>query len=160
MRRNLFVLLVGITLALTAQAQRDRGKDEAGVRNLIPKFTEAWAQSDARALGELFAPDADLVIPTGQLFSGREAIAGFYASVFAAGYKGSKGAGEVERLRFVGLDVALGDGTWSITGAHDADGREAAPERGIFTFVAIRQAGEWKISGLREQTGATRIIEK
>lgn len=155
MRRNVVALSVAVLVlaALPVQA----GNDDAGVRGLIPKFKQAWANADAQGLAQLFASEADLVIPTGHLFSGRQAIGSFYASVFSAGYKGSVGTGQVERLRFVAPDVALGDGTWSITGAHDPSGREAPPERGIFTFVAVREKGQWKISGLREQTSATTL---
>jgi len=131
--------------------------DEAAIRNLIPQFTAAWAHEDAHAIAALFAQDGDLVIPAGNVFSGRETIAGFYASVFAQGYSGSKGAGEIVRMRLVQPGVAIGDGTWSITGARDRAGKDAPPERGVLTFVAVKQGGKWHISALREQTSATAL---
>lgn len=153
MRRVLAVLFV-TSLGYLAAAQTF-AQDEAQVRSLIPAFTDAWARSDATALASLFASDGDLMIPTGNVFSGREAVGGFYASVFANGYRGSKGTGEIARVRFVQANVAVGDGTWSITGARDKEGKEAAAERGVFTFVAVKQGDQWKISALREQTSAT-----
>ena len=131
-----------------------QNQDEAQVRKLIPAFTDAWARSDAEGLAWLFTPDGDLVIPTGQVMSGRDAVGAFYASVFAAGYRGSKGTGEVERMRFIRPDVVVGDGTWSITGAHDKQGKATPEERGVFTFVAVKRDDHWHISALREQTSA------
>ena len=140
-----------------ALSQSQVNNDQAEIRSLIPEFVAAWDRADANALATLFAQDGDLVIPTGNVFSGRQTIAGFYSSVFASGYKGSKGGGEIMRLRLVGSDVAVGDGTWSITGAHDKEGREELPERGLFTVMAIKQEGKWRISALREQTSATEL---
>lgn len=137
---------------------RSPDQDEAQIRKLIPAFTDAWARADAQGIAWLFAPDGDLVIPTGNVFSGRETIGGFYASVFAGGYRGSKGTGAIVRLRFVRPDIAVCDGIWSITGAHDKDGKESAPERGVFTVVAVKQEGKWRIGALREQTSATSLI--
>lgn len=153
MRKMMTILFVAV-FSCVAGAQTLK-QDEIQVRNLIPAFTDAWARSDAPGLASLFAPDGDLMIPTGNLFSGREAISVFYASVFVNGYRGSKGAGEIARVRFVQPNVAVGDGTWSITGVHDKDGKEAAAERGVFTFVAVKQGDQWRISALREQTSAT-----
>jgi uncharacterized protein (TIGR02246 family) len=155
MKRILILLFVAGTSCLTlAQASN---QDEAEVRNLIPAFTDAWARADAPGLAALFASDGDLVIPTGNVFSGREAIGGFYASVFAQGYKGSKGAGDILRLRVLQPNVMVGDGTWSITGARNKDGKTAAAERGVFTFVALKREGKWQIGALREQTSASSL---
>ena len=153
MRKTMTALFV-LMLTLPACAQAG---DEAAIRDLIPQFTAAWAHADANGIAALFAPDGDLIIPTGNVFSGRETIAGFYSSVFAEGYRGSKGTGEIVRMRLVQPGVAVGDGTWSITGARDRAGKDAAPERGIFTFVAVKQQGKWHISALREQTSAASL---
>ena len=153
MRKMMTILFVGVFSCLAGT--QTLKQDEIQVRNLIPAFTDAWARSDASGLASLFALDGDLMIPTGNVFSGREAISAFYASVFAKGYRGSNGAGEIVRVRFVQANVAVGDGTWSITGVHAKDGKDAAVERGVFTFVAVKQGEQWKISALREQTSAT-----
>lgn len=151
------MLLLGVGSLAWAQTP---DQDETQIRKLIPAFTDAWARADGQGIARLFAPDGDLVVPTGNVFSGRETIAGFYTSVFAQGYRGSKGTGDIVRLRFVRPDVALCDGGWSITGAHDKDGKESPPERGVFTVVAVKQEGRWRISALREQTSATSLISQ
>lgn len=142
---------------LVATVQAQTPEDEAQVRKLIPEFAATWERADGPGLASFFAPDGDLIIPTGQVFSGREAIGNFYSSVFGNGYKGSTGSGQIARLRFVGSEVAVGDGTWSITGARDKTAKPAPPERGVFTFVATKQTGRWYISALREQTSATSL---
>ena len=155
MRKILTVLFVA-SLSYMATAQISK-QDEVQIKSLIPAFTDAWGRSDSSGLASLFASDGDLMIPTGNFFSGRDAIGAFYASVFANGYRGSKGVGEIARVRFLQPNVAVGDGTWSIAGAHDKEGKEAGVERGVFTFVAVKQGDRWRISALREQTSATEL---
>jgi uncharacterized protein (TIGR02246 family) len=151
---SVWLFCLGVLVA-TVQAQTP--DDEAQVRKLIPEFAAAWERAGGPGLASFFAPDGDLIIPTGQVFSGRETIGNFYSSVFANGYKGSVGSGEIVRLRFVEPGVAVGDGTWSIVGARDKTGKPAPAERGVFTFVATKQTGRWYISALREQTSATSL---
>jgi uncharacterized protein (TIGR02246 family) len=156
MRTMNTMILLGC-VALFSMASAPVNNDETQVRDLIPRFADAWAHADAHGIAGIYAADGDLVIPTGQVISGRDAIAGFYAAVFAKGYQGSKGEGTIERLRFVRPDVAVGDGTWSIVGAHGANGQAAPAERGVFAFVAVKQENQWLISALREQTSATKL---
>jgi hypothetical protein len=46
------------------------------------------------------------------------------------------------------------DGSWSITGAHTAKEEAAPAENGIFSIVAVKDGGSWRIAALREQTSA------
>src|SRR5581483_9243723 len=117
-------------------------------------YVASWNRADARALGGDFSSDGDLVIPTGELVSGPQAVTGFYTSVFNQGYRGSTAAATLDRVRFITPTVAILDGTWSITGAHDAQGRMQPPERGIYVAVATHTGHRWHIAALREQTSA------
>ncbi|HVO82562.1 MAG TPA: SgcJ/EcaC family oxidoreductase [Terriglobales bacterium] len=156
MRKPVVTSIFCIALVIGVVQAQTPG-DEAQVRQLIPEFVSAWARADGPGLASFFAPDGDLIIPSGQVFSGRETIGNFYSSVFARGYKGSAGSGEIVRMRFVGAEVALGDGNWSIIGATNQAGMPAPPEHGVFTFVAVKANGRWYISALREQTSATSL---
>ena len=139
----------------TSLAQQSH--DQEQIQQLIPAYLQAWDRGDAQALAGFFASDGDLMIPTGAVFRGPANIAAFYASAFDAGYRGSKAEGKIERLRFVSPDVAVGDGAWSITGAHDRSGSPVPAEHGVFTVIVCKQGDKWRISALREQTGATKL---
>ena len=156
MKRQFIALLVCTSCVIcTAFAQGP--DDERQIRKLIPQFLDAWGHADAAQLASVFAPDGDLIIPTGNVFSGREAIGAFYSSVFQNGYKGSRATGVIERMRFITPDIAIADGRWTIAGAHDQDGKDAPTERGIFSVIVARKRSRWLMSALREQTSAVTL---
>jgi uncharacterized protein (TIGR02246 family) len=121
---------------------------------LVASFMQAWNVADAKCLGALFAPDADLVTPTGVHSRGRAAIESFYASAFARGYAGSKGQGEIMHTRALSPDIALIDARFSITGARNQDGSTRRGESGILVAVIGRTSSGWQILALRENEGA------
>jgi uncharacterized protein (TIGR02246 family) len=92
------------------------------------------------------------------MINGRERIADFYSNAFAHGYAGSQGASEIRQVRTIGSNVAVVEGEWSITDAHDQTTHERPPEHGIFSAVLVRHGSKWLIHALREQTSAQCII--
>lgn len=122
---------------------------------LVAQFMRAWNAADAKALGALFAPDADLVTPTGIDSKGREAIEAFYAAAFGRGYAGSRGTGEVVRERALSSDISLIDARFSISDAKKQDGSPRATETGIMAAILRRTDTGWQILALRENEGAS-----
>lgn len=155
-RVSVVLVCAAFCICFGAFAQNS-SSDEAVLRQMEGRFLENWARADGTGLGTLFAEDADLVIPTGLFLHGREEIGGFYSSVFAEGYKGSKATADIVQIRMVQPGVAVIDGMWSITGAHTSKGEIAPAENGIFSMVAVKQNGTWLIAALREQTSATEL---
>jgi len=121
---------------------------------LVASFMQAWNAADAKGLGALFAPDADLITPTGIHSRGRAAIESFYASAFTRGYAGSKGQGEIVHERALSPDISLIDARFSISGARDQNGSARAGEAGILVAVLGRTPSGWQILALRENEGA------
>jgi uncharacterized protein (TIGR02246 family) len=138
---------------LAAQVRAKSADSAAHV--LIREFAARWADSNAVALSNLFMPDADLVIPTGVVASGRAAIRAFYAKAFAAGYAGSTTGATIEHIRQVSPDIAIVDAEWFIARAKTPSGTQAPTERGLLAAVISRDADGWGIAALREQTSAT-----
>ena len=126
-----------------------------GASPLVDQFMRAWNAADAKALGALFALDADLVTPTGIDSKGRDAIEAFYAAAFVRGYAGSKGVGEVVRERALSPDISLIDARFSISDAKKQDGSPRAAETGIMTAVVRHTESGWQILALRENEGAS-----
>ena len=122
--------------------------------SLVTQFMQAWNAADPKALGALFAPDADLVTPTGIDSQGREAIEAFYAAAFGRGYAGSKGDGVVVRERALSSDISLIDARFSISNAKKLDGSPRATETGIMAAIVRRTENGWQILALRENEGA------
>jgi uncharacterized protein (TIGR02246 family) len=122
---------------------------EQEIRKMPQSLTAAWDKSDSQAMASLFADDGDLVIPSGDVMSGRAAIQSFYQAVFARGYKGSHAGSEIKRVRIAG-NTAIIDGTWSINGVSDKNGTLRPAEAGLFTALLERKDGKWYIVALRE----------
>ena len=141
-----------IPLCLVAASATPASADDAS--SLVSQFMQAWNAADAKGLSALFAPDADLVTPTGIDSRGRDAIAAFYATVFARGYTGSKGVGEIVHTRALSSDIILIDARFAIAGAKKEDGSLRGDESGIMTAVLGRTDQGWQILALRENEGA------
>lgn len=128
--------------------------DEDALRQVQTRFAEAWGKSDAASIAALFAPDADLIIPTGLVMRGGGEIQSFYASVFQQGYAGSAAGSEISRIRFLTPHLALVDASWSIKNIHDANGALRPDETGVLALVAVKTAAGWRIAALRESESA------
>ena len=62
----------------------------SGPGDVVQDFGRAWDASDAKAIGDLFAPDADFVAADGMFAKGRSSIEAYYAAAFADGFAGSE----------------------------------------------------------------------
>jgi len=135
----------------------DTAGARAAIRTTITTYIANWNRADAAALAAAYVPSGDLIIPTGRVMNGPQEVASFYASAFAAGYRGSTGSATIDRIKFATPTVAVLDGTWSIVGAHDSQGNQQQPERGVYVAVMTRTPAGWRILALREQTSATEL---
>src|SRR5438045_9159324 len=86
MRRAFWSLLVyGIigTTRMVGQQPADQSADEAAIRKSAASYVEAFNQHDAKALADLWSPDAVyLNRTTGEQVVGREAIVEQLAALF------------------------------------------------------------------------------
>jgi uncharacterized protein (TIGR02246 family) len=135
------MMIVPIVLAILAPGAPP---DEAALRALPESFVQAWERADARGLSALFAPEADLVIPTGASVSGRPAIESFYRGAFAQGYSGTRVVFTLRSVREPRPDTAILDGSWAILKSGEPS------EEGLFCAVLGREGGTWQVLALRE----------
>jgi uncharacterized protein (TIGR02246 family) len=129
------------------------------VRNVVAAFAVTWNRHDLDAFGKLFAPDADFVNVTGQLWTGRQSIQAQHAYVHGAIPANSPGFSEQDRpyygifqnstlkfdhidVRFLRTEVAISHVNWELLG----DARTQKPRRGAFIFVLTRQNGGWLVA--------------
>ena len=153
LRQSLALLLLPM-IAHGAQARPAHNPACSGAP--VEQFLSAWGHADARSIAALFLTDADLVVPTGQLFSGSDTIRAFYQRAFDSGYAGSSAEAAILQTRSVSAGVCLLDGTWKIARAQHGEATEA-DESGVFSAVLVYRRGTWKISALREQSSADKL---
>ena len=144
-RLLLIVLLIaGTTAAPSAQAGLPR---EAEIYDLVRRYVAAREARDPKAIEALFTADADQLVSSGEWRRGREAVVkGTLASSAATG--GSRTI-TVETVRMLGMDQAIADGRYEISGL--AGGQ---PRRMWTTFVCVRQPDGWRISAIRNMLPA------
>jgi uncharacterized protein (TIGR02246 family) len=125
------------------QPSAQHAADDKQLRKLADEFVKAYNAGDAKAIGQQFAREAEMVDLDGNVVKGREAIEKFYAEQFEDPL--FKVALEIESLRFVGDDLALEDGILIFT-SEDED----VTLRSHYTVVHAREAGKWQIVSSRD----------
>jgi uncharacterized protein (TIGR02246 family) len=126
-----------------AVSQAAGSPDEQAVRAQSQALVQAYNQGDVAALAALFCPAAELMDDAGNVFKGREEITAIYTK-FIEEFPGAQMELNIDSLRFPTGDLAIEDGTRTVT---TADGN-AATNR--YTLVHVRRDGKWSIASARE----------
>jgi len=122
-----------------------RSTDEAAIRSLYVRYDAAWNKGDAKAMGALWAEDADHVEPDGRTVRGRAALEKELATRFATDLRGTRSVQTVEAVRLVKPDVAVVDAAYEVTGVHDAAGKPLPPLKGRYVDIWIKRGNTWQI---------------
>jgi len=116
---------------------------------LARAFTDTWNSQNGEAYGEAYWPDAELVDPTGQVWDGRDAIAGMHVHLWNGTARNTQVTAQVRRVRPIGTEAMVVDLDVEVAGfspappgaAVHADGKVKAHLK----HVVERHAGDWKI---------------
>ena len=95
-------------------APREREPDVRALTDLLASFVKAYNEKDAKALGALFTPEAEIEDEDGEVTRGRDAIVSRFSEMFKES-GGDSLAVETDSLRFLGTDLAIEEGTASLT---------------------------------------------
>lgn len=145
---------MGLTIASSnpgASQNLDKkdSKETAAIKQLALDLDAAWNKYDAVAFSALFLDDADFQYWDGVVLKNRKEIEQYYSTkVFKNMQPGMQHTSSLQRIRFVKKNVVIGDGTLVIT-------REGAPENekpglsALFTSIAQKKNGQWKIAAVR-----------
>ena len=104
----------GTPRGVQATASREREPDVRAITDLLASFVKAYNEKDAKALGALFTPDAEIEDEDGEVTRGRDAIVERFSGIFKED-GGDRLAVETDSLRFLGTDLAIEEGTASLT---------------------------------------------
>jgi ketosteroid isomerase-like protein len=120
-----YVLPIALLVCLGAVYETSTNEETNGP-------SEAWwikqsrlNKGDVSALDDFWDENADYVGVDGTLIKGRAQMQAFFRKV-AESSKGQQIA-SVEQIRFITPELATVDGSWTVTGARGADGKELAP---------------------------------
>ncbi|QLY28988.1 SgcJ/EcaC family oxidoreductase [Nocardia huaxiensis] len=120
----------------------DRSADEALIRQLFDRTTDAWTRNDADAYAAEFAEDSDYVVFDGTRLRGRTAIRDLHAQLFDTLLYGTRLEGGIESIRFLTDDIALVHATGAVIFAW----QQGTPKRRLSrnTWVLQRFGSDWK----------------
>lgn len=156
MKRTTFVagLVVAVGLLSLGLAHEQGGAkvptaDEQAIRAIATAFATAFNNHDAKAIGELFLPDAKAITEDDDVVEGREAIVALFADQFAESPK-AKIEVTVGSIKFIGSDMAIEVGT---TKTVSGPGEE--PELSKYTVVHVKRDGKWWMALARDSEGDT-----
>ena len=126
-------------------ASRERASDVRAITELLASFVKAYNEKDAQALGALFTPDAEIEDEDEEVTRGRAAIVGRFSGIFKES-GGDRLAVDTDSLRFLGTDIAIEEGTASIT-----TGADTSPRTNRYTVIYARQDGRWLHARIRDE---------
>lgn len=160
------LLLVSQTLAPPAQAQEAADDQQTAAEGAfkIPeeeqpfwdaaqKFLDAYAQRDAKSIGEMFTDDAEMFDEFGEVTQGREAIVAMYQQVFTESPDALITEINLHKVRYVSDDVAIEEGR-----AVSKPSADATPNISRYVAIHVREDGVWRIDMLKNfaQAGLSR----
>ncbi len=125
-------------LAATPQSG-ERADDEKAIRATADDFVKAFDAGDAKAIGALWAPDAEYTDESGQTLQGRAAIEKEYAELFKE-HRGATMTVAIESVRFLGADIAVEKGV-----ARVKSPSQNADTAARYTVVHARRDGKWSM---------------
>jgi uncharacterized protein (TIGR02246 family) len=116
--------------------------DEQAIRDMAPKYAEAYSKRDTAALGALMADDYEDVDPTGNHTQGRAAAEAAAAKEFSnmpAGMSMPMTA-TTTYVRWINANTAVTGGTWQMTSP-----MPGMPAKGSWMGVAVKHDSAWKM---------------
>jgi uncharacterized protein (TIGR02246 family) len=126
-------------------SSQERESDVRAITDVLASFIKAYNERDAKALGALFTPDAEIEDDDGEVTRGRGAIIEHFSEVFKES-SGDRLAVDTDSLRFLGTDIAIEEGTASLSTGADAPSRTNR-----YSVIYARQGGRWLHARIRDE---------
>jgi uncharacterized protein (TIGR02246 family) len=134
-----------VALAFTLASAPVRAGDPA-VEKLAADWAAAFAKGDVKNLAALYTENAIRVTPEGGRVVGREAIGKEFAANFAGPWKGAAIKITVGELQPVSPDIAVGEGTYEVTGVKGPDGSPMPAIKGTYINTLVKKNGAWMLA--------------
>jgi uncharacterized protein (TIGR02246 family) len=128
-----FLMLLACTVSIFGGASQSHAQnpgtpeDEAYLRAIIVKITDAFNRHETKASSQLYAPDADFVNVAGQLTRGPAEIEKFGAAAHSTRLKDATIKTLNVTIRFIRPDVAIMRETHEMSGFRGPDGAQVPP---------------------------------
>ena len=132
----------------TQKPKKDQAAEIAAVQEVRKNLDAAYDRRDAAAFSDLFLEDGDFQWHSGALLKDREEIRQYFTNSFKSMPADYRHITEFQRIRFLGPDIAIGDGTVVI--ARDGAAADEKPYmKVLMTCVGRKVRGQWRIAAVR-----------
>lgn len=146
MIHSMLLAAIAVLGVQPAAVQSDGPSDEEAIRTTVDSYVAAYNAGDALAMAAHWSEDGVyLSRSTGDQLSGREAIQADFATALSDN-PGLHLDVHIDSLRFITADVAIVDGTATVTLAGEP------PSESTYTSVHVRKDNRWLIDSVRETT--------
>jgi uncharacterized protein (TIGR02246 family) len=137
------VILLG---SLVGLGQKEYDANDLAVLHSLPgKFEHYWNIHNMDSMGTMLTEDVDFVNVAGSWFKGKVATVFDHKDSHSMMFKSSVFSIDSVQIRSVKTDLAILHIGWGIKGDFDPDGTPRKPRHGLFTWVVVKQKGEWLI---------------
>jgi uncharacterized protein (TIGR02246 family) len=113
--------------------------------SICAAWADAWNQHDVDALARLVCPDVEFVNVAGVWLSGFDEFKQHHAEIHRFQMKESTWTNIAHQFRQLTDDLCLVHLEWTIAGDRDPDGAPRRPRLGIFTWLIVARASDWRI---------------
>src|SRR3954452_13414832 len=146
MRLIIGCLVVAGLLLGTVSAQIASEQDEQKIRGVVAEYMAARNENSSEAVRNLFTPDADQLVSTGEWRKGlTDVVRGTSSS---SRREAGKSSITVESVRLVDKDVSIVDGRYRTVGVNGAI-------REMWTTLVLKRVGrDWRITAIRNMLPA------
>jgi uncharacterized protein (TIGR02246 family) len=139
------VAILVVSLAATAaEAQQKLAPDEAGIREAVLSYVEAFNRGDAAAVASHWSDDGEYVSPSGESFKGRKNIEAALKTFFSEN-KDLQLQASPSSIRFPRPNRAIETGTATVTRAGQT------PEETQYVASYVKKGGAWKLTSVTEE---------
>jgi len=144
---GLSALMVLPAMICTDQSNQE---DERTIHSMVEQAISRLNKGDFTAIDDFWAQDADYVSVDGRLISGRNQIKAFFQELAKSSAGLAQQTSTIERTRFLTPELAISDGSWTVTGARDAAGKELPPIKGRGFEIVQKREGRWWFVATRQ----------
>jgi uncharacterized protein (TIGR02246 family) len=140
-------ILAGLLLlpfAICAEdGKTESSSDEDAIRAAVQSYTAAYNRHDAKAVAAHWSETGVWTSPSGEKFTGREAIAKELAAIFDDA-EGLRIEVDKPSIRLITSDVAVEEGSVRVFSAAEA------PSDSTYVAIHVKKDGHWKLDSVRE----------
>lgn len=144
-----FSFLIALPFCMgTMFAASGHDEDERVIRNMVDQSISRLNKGDVTAFEDFWDEQADYAGVDGRLTIGRSGIQALFRQMVKSGT--GQQTVTVEQIRFITPELAAVDGSWVVTGAHDAAGKELPAIHGRGFELVQKKNGGWRFIVTRE----------